>query len=179
MSLITPLSAGPNVPNDCHAVIEIPAWSTQVKYEVDKETGRIFVDRFLEVAMQYPCNYGFIPQTLAGDGDPVDVLVVTPFPLVVGSVIRCRPVGMLQMTDEKRKDNKILAVPIDKLSRQYRHVQQFEALPKVFLDSIRHFFKYYKDLDEGKEVQVEDWDDAESARQEILESIKRYQEDDK
>ncbi len=148
------VSSGQNVPNDVNVIIEIPSHSDPIKYEVDKETGAMFVDRFMGPAMHYPCNYGYIPQTLSEDGDPVDVLVVTPIPVITGAVIRVRPLGMLCMSDEAGKDAKILAVPIDKLSGIYSDVNTARDLPKPLLDSISHFFDHYKDLEPGKWVTI-------------------------
>ena len=168
------VSSGKNIPNDINVVIEIPSHSDPVKYEVDKETGAMFVDRFMGTAMHYPCNYGYIPQTLSEDGDPADVLVVTPIPVISGSVIRVRPLGMLCMTDEAGKDSKIIAVPIDKLSSLYTHMNSVRDLPKSLLDSIAHFFDHYKDLEPGKWVKIDGWVDTDEAKQEILDSIARY-----
>jgi inorganic pyrophosphatase len=172
--LIDKIPAGEDVPNDVNIVIEIPGHGTPVKYELDKDSGALKVDRFLSTAMFYPCAYGFIPQTLSEDGDPVDALVVTPVPVVSGSVIRARPVGMLNMTDEEGPDVKVLAVPITKLDPEYERVQTPSDLPKVLLDQIAHFFQHYKELESGKWVKVEDWTDAEDAKTEILTSVKRY-----
>ena len=168
------VSSGKNIPNDINVVIEIPSHSDPVKYEVDKETGAMFVDRFMGTAMHYPCNYGYVPQTLSEDGDPVDVLVVTPIPVISGSVIRVRPLGMLSMSDEAGQDAKIIAVPIDKLSSLYSHMNSVRDLPRSLLDSIAHFFDHYKDLEPGKWVKIEGWVDTEEAKQEILDSIERY-----
>jgi inorganic pyrophosphatase len=168
------VSSGTNVPNDVNVVIEIPSHSDPVKYEVDKDTGAMFVDRFMGTAMHYPCNYGYVPQTLSEDGDPVDVLVVTPIPVISGSVIRVRPLGMLCMTDEAGKDAKIIAVPIDKLSNLYSHMNSVRDLPRSLLDSIAHFFDHYKDLEPGKWVKIDGWVDTEEAKQEIIDSIERY-----
>jgi inorganic pyrophosphatase len=168
------VSSGSNVPNDVNVVIEIPSHSDPVKYEVDKDTGAMFVDRFMGTAMHYPCNYGYVPQTLSEDGDPVDVLVVTPIPVISGSVIRVRPLGMLRMSDEAGKDAKIIGVPIDKLSSLYSHMNSVRDLPRSLLDSISHFFDHYKDLEPGKWVKIEGWVDTEEAKQEIIESIERY-----
>ncbi|MDR3491076.1 MAG: inorganic diphosphatase [Gammaproteobacteria bacterium] len=170
------VSTGRNVPDDVNVVIEIPAHSDPVKYEVDKESGAIMVDRFMSTSMHYPCDYGYIPNTLSEDGDPVDVLVVAPFPLMTGIVIRCRPIGMLRMTDDGGPDAKILAVPVDKLSTLYRHIQQPEDLSKELLASIVHFFQHYKDLEEGKWVKIAGWENQDAAKKEILESAKRYKE---
>ena len=169
------VTSGKDVPNDINVIIEIPSHSDPVKYEVDKETGAMFVDRFMNTAMHYPCNYGYIPHTLSDDGDPVDVLVVTPIPLISGSVIRCRAVGMLKMTDEAGEDAKLLAVPHEKLCKLYKDAEKPEDMSPLLLDQIAHFFAHYKDLEEGKWVKVEGWADAEEARQEIMDSITRYQ----
>jgi inorganic pyrophosphatase len=164
------------VPNDVNVIIEIPANSEPVKYEVDKETGAMFVDRFMSTAMHYPCNYGYVPNTLSDDGDPVDVLVATPYPLISGSVVRCRPVGVLKMTDESGDDAKVLAVPITKLCSSFADVKSIDDMSRLLLDQIAHFFEHYKDLDEGKWVRVEGWGGVEDAKQEILSSVKMYEE---
>lgn len=168
------VSAGNQVPEDINVIIEIPAHSEPIKYEVDKKTGSLFVDRFLSTSMYYPCDYGYIPRTLSEDGDPVDVLVITPIPVNRGCVIRCRPVGMLQMTDEAGDDRKILAVPINKLTSLYQNIQKFDDLPPLLLHQITHFFTHYKDLEEGKWVKLEGWVGPAEAKKEILESIQRY-----
>ena len=173
------VSSGKNVPNDINVVIEIPSHSDPVKYEVDKETGAMFVDRFMGTSMHYPCNYGYIPQTLSEDGDPADVLVVTPIPVISGAVMRCRPLGMLCMTDEAGKDAKIIAVPVDKLSSLYSDMNSVRDLPRSLLDSISHFFDHYKDLEPGKWVKIDGWVDTEEAKQEILDSIARYNAESK
>ncbi len=170
------VSSGVNVPSDVNVVIEIPSHSDPIKYEVDKDTGAMFVDRFMGTAMHYPCNYGYIPQTLSEDGDPLDVLVVTPIPVITGAVIRVRPIGMLCMTDESGPDAKVLAVPIDKLSGIYSHVNTARDLPKPMLDSISHFFDHYKDLEPGKWNNIDGWVDADDAKREILESVERYKQ---
>jgi inorganic pyrophosphatase len=167
--------AGKEVPNDCNVVIEIPMRADPIKYEVDKETGAIFVDRFMSTAMHYPCNYGYVPQTLSDDGDPCDVLVLSPMPLVTGVVVRCRPIGMLKLDDEAGGDAKILAVPIDKLSSLYHHVKSPRDLPEITTRQIAHFFEHYKDLEPGKWVRVGIWVEAEEAKREIVESIARFQ----
>ena len=168
------VTSGLNLPNDINVIIEIPSHSDPVKYEVDKETGAMFVDRFMSTAMYYPCNYGYIPHTLSDDGDPADVLVVTPIPLISGSVIRVRPIGMLKMTDESGDDAKILALPVDKLSREYREISNIRQMPRSLLDSISHFFEHYKDLEDGKWARVDDWLDVEDAKKEIMESVERF-----
>ncbi|HSJ49240.1 MAG TPA: inorganic diphosphatase [Gammaproteobacteria bacterium] len=170
------VDSGLDVPNNINVIIEIPAHSDPVKYEVDKETGAMFVDRFMNTAMHYPCNYGYVPHTLSDDGDPVDVLVLTPVPLIFGSVVRCRPVGVLKMTDESGDDAKVLAVPTDKLCKVYRSVQDFRDLPPMILEQIAHFFEHYKDLDEGKWVRVDGWYGIDEAKEEILKSVQMYKD---
>lgn len=169
------VEAGRNVPDDVNVIIEIQSHSDPIKYEVDKATGVVMVDRFVATCMHYPCDYGFIPHTLSEDGDPVDVLVVAPFSLMPGVVIRCRPIGLLRMTDESGPDAKILAVPVDKLSMNYRHIQKPEDLGKEFLASVEHFFQHYKDLEAGKWVKTAGWEGADAAKKEIVEGVKRYQ----
>lgn len=170
------VTAGKNVPDEINVVIEIPANADPIKYEVDKDTGAIFVDRFMSTTMFYPCNYGYVNQTLSEDGDPVDVLVPTPFPLIPGAVIKCRPIGVLNMTDESGTDAKLLAVPVDKLTPLYRGINEATEMPELLLNQITHFFEHYKDLEPGKWVKVDGWADAAAAKAEILASIKRYQE---
>lgn len=169
------VTPGDKSPNEVNVIIEIPLQSEPVKYEVDKKTGAMFVDRFLTTAMYYPCNYGYIPRTLSLDGDPVDVLVITPFPLVSGTVIRCRPVGVLAMEDESGNDAKLLAVPIDKLSTLYRNIKSYEDVSPHLLATIAHFFEHYKDLESEKWVKVQGWQGVDHAKKEILESIERFQ----
>ena len=165
---------GDNAPEDINVVIEIPAFSDPVKYEFDKDSDMLIVDRFMSTCMQYPCNYGFVPNTLSEDGDPVDVLVPTPVSLKHGSIIKCRPVGVLKMTDESGIDAKILAVPVDKLTKIYSHVQEIDDLPELLLNQIKHFFEHYKDLEPNKWVKVDGWDNAQAAKDEIVASIERY-----
>lgn len=143
------VSPGKNPPEEINVIIEIPKDSEPVKYEVDKETGAIFVDRILSTPMRYPCNYGYVPSTLCGDGDPADVLVVLPLPLIPGSVVRCRPVGVLKMSDEAGSDEKILAVPISKVFSGYAHVEDIEQVSSHWLERIGHFFEHYKDLEKA------------------------------
>ncbi|WP_069471354.1 inorganic diphosphatase [Candidatus Marithrix sp. Canyon 246] len=168
------VSSGENVPDNINVIIEIPSHSDPVKYEVDKDTGAMFVDRFMNTAMYYPCNYGYIPHTLSEDGDPADVLVVTPIPLISGSVIRCRPVGVLNMTDESGGDAKILAVPITKLCGLYKNTNSINDLPEMLLKQISHFFEHYKDLEDNKWVKIDGWADVDAAKQEINDSVKRF-----
>jgi inorganic pyrophosphatase len=172
---ISTISAGKNAPHEVNVIIEIPAHTGPVKYEFDKDSGMLLVDRFLSTAMFYPCNYGFIPKTLAADGDPADVLVMTPSPLISGAIITVRPVGLLKMTDEKGADSKILAVPINKLTRYYDNVNKPQDLPEQVITSITHFFEHYKDLEHGKWAKVEGWEGADAAHKEILTSMENYQ----
>jgi inorganic pyrophosphatase len=169
------LSPGKDVPNDINVIIEISSRSNPIKYEVDKTTGMLMVDRFVGTSMHYPCDYGFIPKTLSEDGDPVDVLVIAPFSLNPGVLIRCRPIGMLKMTDESGVDTKILAVPVDKLTPRYKNINKPEDLGQEMLTSIEHFFQHYKDLEPGKWVKTNGWENVESAKKEILASIDRFQ----
>jgi len=165
---------GENVPKEINVIIEIPAAGVPVKYEIDKATSAMFVDRFMATSMYYPCNYGYVPHTLSEDGDPVDVLVITPFPLISGSVVRCRPVAVLKMTDESGPDAKLLAVPVDKLTPKYKNGKTAQDVDPGLLASIKHFFEHYKDLEPGKWVKVEDWAGPETAEKEIIDSISRY-----
>jgi len=169
------VTPGNKAPDEINVIIEIPAHADPVKYEVDKETGALFVDRFMKTAMHYPCNYGYIPNTLSDDGDPADVLVITPYPLISGTVIQCRVVGVLKMEDEAGEDAKLLAVPINKLCAMYQDTQEPDDLPAVMLQQISHFFEHYKDLEVGKWVKIKGWGGSELAKTEINASIKRYQ----
>lgn len=166
--------SGKDLPNDFNVVIEIPMHGEPVKYEVDKESGAIFVDRFMSTSMHYPCNYGYIPHTIAGDGDPVDVLVITQFALPPGVVVRCRPIGVLCMVDEAGSDAKVLAVPVDKLTRMYSDLQSPEDAPLILREQIAHFFAHYKDLEPGKFVKIEGWLGVDAAKQEIVDGVGRY-----
>jgi len=174
---ITKIPAGNNPPEDINVVIEVPQHGDPIKYELDKESGAVFVDRFMHTAMHYPCNYGFVPNTLSDDGDPVDVLVVSQFPLIPGCVINCRPVGVLQMEDEAGMDAKVLAVPASKLKPVYCNVKGPEDLPGFLIDQIKHFFEHYKDLEKNKWVKVTGWGDAEAAKKEVMDSVASYKED--
>ncbi|HMV16516.1 MAG TPA: inorganic diphosphatase [Zoogloea sp.] len=165
------VKAGKDVPNDINVIIEISAQGDPIKFEVDKDSGAVFVDRFMGTTMRYPINYGYVPHTVAGDGDPVDVLVVTPFPLQPGVVIRARPVGVLKMEDEGGVDAKVVAVPVSKLTPLYDKVQSVEDLPELLMKQTVHFFEHYKDLEPGKWVKVTGWGTVEDARQEILNGI--------
>ena len=168
------ITPGHALPDDINVVIEIPFHGDPVKYEVDKDTGAMTVDRFLVAPMHYPTNYGYIPHTLCEDGDPADVLVVTPVPLITGSVVRCRPIGVLRMSDESGGDAKLLAVPVPKLTALYDDVEDATDLPGLLLDQIAHFFEHYKDLEKGKWVRIEGWFGADEARREILDAVERY-----
>lgn len=169
------VATGRDVPHEINVVIEIPKDAEPVKYEVDKGTGAIFVDRILSTPMRYPCNYGYVPHTLCGDGDPVDVLVILPLPLIPGSVIRCRPVGMLKMKDEAGEDTKLLAVPIDKVFSGYSHIHDIAQVSPHWLERIGHFFEHYKDLEKGKWVKIDGWEGVEAAKQEIIDSVQRFE----
>ena len=168
------VTPGSKSPDEFNVIIEIPMNADPIKYEVDEETGAIFVDRFMATSMHYPCNYGYIPQTLADDGDPVDVLVMTPVPLIPGVVVCCRPLGMLRMDDEAGGDNKLLAVPIDKILPIYSHWKKVDDINPMRLQAISHFFEHYKDLEKGKWVKVAGWEGPESAHKEILDGIAAY-----
>ena len=168
------VTSGRDIPNDFNVIIEIPMNADPIKYEVDKQTGAMFVDRFMSTAMHYPCNYGYIPHTISDDGDPVDVLVLSQFALPPGVVVRCRPIGMLKMTDEAGEDAKLLAVPVDKLTPMYRNVQSHADMPNLLLDQIAHFFAHYKDLEPGKFVKIIGWRGPEEAKKEILDGVEAY-----
>ena len=166
--------AGNNPPEEINVIIEIPKDSEPVKYEVDKQSGAIFVDRVLSTPMRYPCNYGYVPDTVCGDGDPADVMVILPLPLVPGSVIRCRPVGVLKMVDEAGSDEKILAVPVAKVFAGYAYVNDIDQVSPHWLERIGHFFEHYKDLEKEKWVRLEGWGNAEEAKRVLVESMKRF-----
>jgi inorganic pyrophosphatase len=167
------IPAGKNPPKDIYAIIEIPVGGVPVKYELDKRSGALFVDRFLHTAMFYPGNYGFVPHTLSSDGDPCDILVVGQVPVVPGAVIRCRPIGALAMEDEAGKDEKIIAVPVDELHPFYSGVRSYRDLPPIVCDQIAHFFQHYKDLEKGKWVTIVSWLDVAAAEQLVLDAIAR------
>jgi inorganic pyrophosphatase len=166
------IPAGKNPPEDIFVAIEIPANASPIKYEIDKYMDAVLVDRFMATPMFYPANYGFIPNTLADDGDPLDALVVTPYPVMPGSIIRCRPVGVLNMEDEEGEDAKLVCVPHDKLTTAYKDVKDVEDIPELLKEQIKHFFENYKTLEAGKWVKVRNWDNAEAARKAIEESVK-------
>ncbi|HSI41696.1 MAG TPA: inorganic diphosphatase [Xanthobacteraceae bacterium] len=168
---ISRVSAGDNPPEEIHAFIEIPLGGQPVKYELDKHSGALMVDRFLHTAMYYPGNYGFIPQTLAADGDPLDVILLAPVSLVPGCVVPCRPIGVLMMTDEKGEDEKVLAVPADRVHPFYAGVRSYSELPPLIIEQVTHFFTHYKDLEPGKKVSVADWAPPELAKDIIRKAI--------
>ena len=168
---IDAIKIGENPPEDINVIVEVPHGGQPVKYELDKESGTLFVDRFMHTAMHYPCNYGFVPHTLSDDGDPIDVLVVSRIPVVPGAVIRSRPIGVLMMHDEAGQDEKILAVPVKKLNPYYQNVRNYDDMPDILLQRITHFFEHYKDLEEGKWVKVDGWEDAQRARDLIVKAI--------
>jgi len=168
------VTPGKNAPQEFNVIIEIPMNADPIKYEVDKATGALFVDRFMTTAMHYPCNYGYIPQTLSDDGDPVDVLVITPFALAPGVVVTCRAIGVLKMEDEAGGDSKLLAVPIDKILSIYTHWQKPEDMNALRLKTIQHFFEHYKDLEPNKWVKVKGWEGPEEARREIVAGMAAY-----
>jgi inorganic pyrophosphatase len=168
------VTPGKNAPDSFNVIIEIPMNADPVKYEVDKATSAIFVDRFMSTAMHYPTNYGYVPKTISGDGDPVDVLVITPVPLIPGVVVTCRAIGILKMTDEAGEDGKVLAVPIDKILSIYSHWKKPEDMNPLRLKTIAHFFEHYKDLEENKWVKITGWEGPESAKQEIIDGMANY-----
>ena len=168
------VTPGPKAPEEFNVIIEIPMNADPIKYEVDEESGALFVDRFMTVAMHYPCNYGYIPQTLAGDGDPVDVLVMTPVPLIPGVVVACRPLGILKMQDEAGADSKLLAVPTTKILPLYSSWKTIADLNPARLATIQHFFEHYKDLEAGKWVKVLGWDGVDAAVAEVAEGMAQH-----
>ena len=166
--------AGKDIPNDFNVIIEIPAQSDPVKYEVDKDTQTLWVYFFIGTGMRYPLSYGYIPQTLAGDGDPVDALVLAPFPIMAGAVVRCRPIGMLKMTDEKGADAKLIVAPIDKVCPMTADIKTIDQVPQYIKDNVQHFFEQYKALEKGKWVKIEGWGGLEDAHKEILDGVANY-----
>ena len=167
------IAVGDNPPNDINVIVEVPIGGEPIKYELEKDSGALFVDRFLYTPMRYPGNYGFVPHTLSEDGDPIDVLIANTRPLVPGCVINCRPIGVLVMEDEKGEDEKVVAVPSPHISMRYNSVQGFDDLPDITRDKINYLFEHYKDLEPGKWVKVQDWGSAEKARQMIQAAIAR------
>ena len=170
---IDAISIGKNPPDEVNVLIEVAIGGEPIKYEMDKEAGTLFVDRFLYTPMRYPGNYGFIPHTLSEDGDPCDVLVANTRPLVPGSYIAVRPIGVMLMEDEGGGDEKIIAVPVPKLTKRYENVHNYTDLPKITLDQLQHFFEHYKDLEPGKWVKLKGWGGAAEAKRLIVEAIER------
>lgn len=170
---IEKIKVGIDAPWDINVIIEVPLGNEPVKYEMDKESGALIVDRVVHTSMRYPCNYGFIPHTLSEDGDPIDVMVASNVGFIPGSVVRSRPIGVLRMTDEGGPDEKILAVPVDKLHPYYSEISEYSDMPKIILDQIAHFFKHYKDLEDGKWVSLDGWGNAEEAARFISDSVNR------
>jgi inorganic pyrophosphatase len=173
------VTAGKKLPEQFNVIIEIPMNSDPIKYEVDKETGAIFVDRFVGTPMFYPCNYGYIPQTIADDGDPLDVLVMSTFPIMTGAVVPCRALGVLMMDDEGGGDAKLLAVPDGKILPLYNNLKTIADINPITLNQIKHFFEHYKDLEAGKWVKVKEWEGPDSAHAQIISSVARYQQENK
>ncbi len=172
---IEAISIGRNPPKEVNVIVEVPVGGEPIKYEMDKVAGTLVVDRFLYTSMRYPGNYGFVPHTLSDDGDPIDVLIANQRGIVPGAVIAVRPVGVLKMQDEAGGDEKIIAVPVPRLTRRYENVLNYKQLPEITLQQIEHFFAHYKDLEGGKWVKVMGWGDADEAEQMIIDSIARAQ----
>ncbi|MER0237002.1 inorganic diphosphatase [Fulvimarina sp. MAC8] len=173
------ISRGKNPPDEINVIIEVPMGGEPVKYELDKESGALFVDRILFTPMRYPGNYGFVPHTLSDDGDPIDVLVLNDRPFVPGCVLPCRPIGVLVMEDDAGQDEKVVAVPTSKMTRQYENVKTATDMPEILLKQVEHFFEHYKDLEPGKWVKIHNWGDVEQARKMIREAVERYDNDKK
>jgi inorganic pyrophosphatase len=171
------ISIGRNPPHEVNVIVEVPVGGEPIKYEMDKAAGTLVVDRFLYTSMRYPGNYGFVPHTLSDDGDPIDVLIANQRGIVPGAVIAVRPVGVLKMQDEGGGDEKIVAVPVPRLTRRYETVHNYTDLPEITLRQIEHFFEHYKDLEANKWVKVSGWGDAREAESMILEAIERYKAD--
>jgi inorganic pyrophosphatase len=172
---IDAIKIGNNPPDDVNVIVEVPIGGEPIKYELDKAAGTLVVDRFLHTPMRYPGNYGFVPHTLSSDGDPIDVLVANTRPIVPGAVINVRPVGVLKMQDEAGGDEKVIAVPVPRLTKRYAHIANYTDMPEITLQQIRHFFEHYKDLEPGKWVKVLGWGDATEAKALIAEAIAREQ----
>jgi len=174
---IDAIAVGHNPPEDVNVIIEVPIGGEPIKYEMDKAAGTLVVDRFLHTPMRYPGNYGFVPHTLSEDGDPIDVLVANTRPIVPGAVINVRPIGVLKMVDDGGGDEKILAVPVPRLTKRYEHVHNYTDLPPITIEQVQHFFEHYKDLEPGKWVKMNGWGDALEARQLIMQAIARFRGD--
>jgi len=171
---LSKIPAGKNIPDQINVIIEVPMNNDPVKYEFDKDSGAIFVDRFIQASMRYPANYGFVPHTLSDDGDPADVLVVSDFPVVPGAIIPARPIGVLIMEDESGMDEKILAVPLEKIHPFYADVKSYKDLPEIFIEKISHFFEYYKKLEKNKWVKITGWEGPERAKEIIQKAVENY-----
>ena len=172
--LLEAVSIGRNAPEEVNVIVEVPVGGEPVKYEMDKASGAMVVDRFLYTSMRYPGNYGFIPKTLSDDGDPCDVLICNQRGIIPGAIVACRPVGVLKMTDEAGGDEKILAVPVPRLTRRYEKVHNYTDLPEITIHQVQHFFEHYKDLEPTKWVKVTGWGDAAEARALIMQAAERY-----
>ncbi len=170
---IEAISIGRNPPEDVNVIVEVPVGGEPIKYEMDKEAGTLFVDRFLHTPMRYPGNYGFVPHTLSGDGDPIDVLIASTRELIPGCIINVRPIGVLVMEDNAGQDEKVIAVPSPHLTKRYEKVFNYTDMPQITLDQIAHFFQHYKDLEPGKWVKIEGWQNAAHAKRMIVEAIER------
>jgi len=173
---IDAIASGENPPHDINVIIEVPIGGEPIKYELDKESGALIVDRFLYTPMRYPGNYGFVPHTLSDDGDPIDVLVCNTRPIAPGAVMNCRPVGVLVMEDDGGQDEKIIAVPSNKITQRYVEVKDYNDVPEITRSQIQHFFEHYKDLEPGKWVRIDGWRDSDKARQMIEEAVVRHTE---
>lgn len=172
---IEAISRGKNVPEDINVIVEVPVGGVPTKYEMDKESGALFVDRFLFTPMVYPGNYGFVPHTLSDDGDPIDVLIAIDRPLVPGCVVNVRPIGVLVMEDDGGQDEKVIAVPSRKMSSQFDKIESYEDLPEITCKQIEHFFEHYKDLEPGKWVKIGSWGGVDKAKALISEAVERFE----
>ena len=174
---IDAIPIGTDPPHDINVIIEVPIGGEPIKYEMDKAAGTLVVDRFLHTPMRYPGNYGFVPHTLSDDGDPIDVLVANTRPILPGAVINVRPIGVLKMNDDGGGDEKIIAVPVPRLTKRYENIHDFTDLPAITREQIQHFFEHYKDLEPGKWVKMIGWGNAAEARQLIVDAIRRARSD--
>lgn len=170
---ISKIAIGNNPPDDINVIIEVPIGGEPIKYELDKDSGALFVDRFLHTPMRYPGNYGFVPHTLSEDGDPIDVLICNTRPIIPGGVINCVPIGVLDMEDDGGQDEKLIAVPSSDMTKRYDGVREYTDLPLITREQVEHFFTHYKDLEPGKWVKIREWGSAERAKQLLSEAIER------
>ncbi|WP_420394119.1 inorganic diphosphatase [Acuticoccus sp.] len=170
---IDAIPIGTNPPEDVNVIIEVPVGGEPIKYELDKASGTLWVDRFLYTSMRYPVNYGFVPHTLSDDGDPLDVMIASTRPIAPGAVMNARPIGVLNMEDDGGVDEKVLAVPVTKLTRRYENVRSYQDMPQITIEQIQHFFEHYKDLEPGKWVKMLGWGDVEEAKAKVVEAIER------